>query len=117
MDTTAPTFTGDADSELCRLLEQVDLGTLAGTPKTGAVEEAFTALEDLFLEMDDAAPPELKEDIQLLGQGVFLLSQALHEVDYDFDRLGDDVVRAVNDPAFTTAGDRIVAYRTQVCGR
>ncbi len=115
--TEVPTFTGDADSEFCRLLSDVDLRTLTGEEGEGSsVQAAFAQLIDLFLDAELIAPPEIKPDMTLLGEGVFLLDQSLYEVGYDFDQLPDDVVRAVNDPAFADAGARLAAYRTQVCG-
>ena len=114
--TAVPTFTGDPDSEFCTLLRQVDLGTLtAEGGEDGSIEGAFAQLIDLFLDAEEVAPPEIRPDLAFLGQGIFLLDQSLFAVGYDFDQLPDDVVRAVNDPAFTEAGDRITAYRTQVC--
>lgn len=114
--TSVPTFTGDADSAFCTLLEQVDLGTLtADGGGDGSIQGAFAQLIDVFLEAELVAPPEIKADITLVGEGVFLLDQALFEVGYDFDRLPDEVVQAVNDPSFADAGARLAAYRTQVC--
>ncbi|MEQ1786814.1 MAG: hypothetical protein ABL966_07160 [Acidimicrobiales bacterium] len=114
--TSVPTFTGDADSAFCTLLAEVDLGTLtADGGGDGSIQGAFAQLIDVFLEAEVVAPPEIKADITLLGEGVFLLDQALFEVGYDFDQLPDEVVRAVNDPDFADAGARLAAYRTQVC--
>jgi hypothetical protein len=114
--TEVPTFTGDADSEFCALLRDVDLRTITGDGEGSSVEAAFQQLIDLFLDAELVAPPEIKPDMTLLGQGIFLLDQSLFDVGYDFDKLPDDVVRAVNDPAFAEAGARITAYRQQVCG-
>lgn len=115
--TEVPTFTGDADSEFCMLLRDVDLRTLTGVEGEGrSVQAAFAQLIDLFLDAELVAPPEIKPDMTLLGEGIFLLDQSLSEVGYDFDQLPDDVVRAVNDPVFADAGARLAAYRTEVCG-
>jgi hypothetical protein len=115
--TEVPAFTGDADSDFCRLLSDVDLRTLTGEDgEASSVQAAFAELIDLFVDAELVAPPEIKPDMTLLGEGIFLLDQSLFDVGYDFDRLPDDVVRAVNDPAFADAGARLAAYRTQVCG-
>jgi hypothetical protein len=49
------------------------------------------------------------------------LDDALAAVGYDYDALAasgaaDEVLTAVNDPAFADAGARLAAYRSQVCG-
>lgn len=56
----------------------------------------------------------------LVAEGMEALDATLAEVGYDFDALAAsgaaaEVTAAVNDPAFTVAGDRLNAYRTQVC--
>lgn len=62
----------------------------------------------------------MRADAALVADGVEALDGALAAVAYDFDALAAsaasaEVIAAVNDPAFSTAGDRLGAYRTQVC--
>lgn len=94
---------------------------LAGTPGEPAdVEAGFRALVRTLRDLHALAPPEVEADAALVAGGVEALDAALAVVGYDFDALAasseaDVVTAAVNDPAFTTAGDRLTAYRTQVC--
>lgn len=121
--TTEPlVFTGDAASPFCTLLRDADLTTvLSGDPADPAsVETALRRLVGVLRDARALAPPEVEPDAALLAEGVAALDAALAAVDYDFDALaasgaGAEVTAAVNDPAFTAAGDRLAAYRTQVC--
>ncbi len=120
--TSAPTFTGDAQSAFCTLLRGVDTSTvLGGDPgDPTAVEAAFHRLVGLLRDAHTLAPPEIAADLSLVSEGIAALDSALAAVGYDFDALAASgqsaaVVKAVNDPAFAEAGNRLSAYRTQVC--
>lgn len=120
--TTPPTFTGDAQSAFCALLRGVDPSTvLAGDPgNPAAVETAFRRLVGVLRDARALAPPEIEADLALVSEGFEALDATLAEVAYDFDALAASgesatVTDAVNDPAFTAAGARLGAYRTQVC--
>lgn len=117
-----PTFTGDAGSPFCTLLRDVDPASLLdGDPgDPAAVETGFRQLVQVLREMHALAPPEIEPDAALVIGGIEALDEALAAVGYDFDALAAspasaEVTAAVNDPAFTTAGSRLSAYRTQVC--
>ncbi len=121
--TTVPTFSGDADSPFCNLLDDVDLaavlGGVEGEPE--AVASAFQQLADVLVQAAELAPAEIRADVALVADGMVSLDAALAAVGYDFDVLAAgpssrDVVEAVNDPAFADAGVRLGAYRSQVCG-
>lgn len=94
---------------------------LAGAPGEPAdVEAGFRELVRTLRDLHALAPPEVEADAALVVGGIEALDAALAAVGYDFDALAasseaDAVTEAVNDPAFTTAGDRLTAYRTQVC--
>jgi hypothetical protein len=84
------------------------------------IEAAYTHLLGVLRRSAEAAPPELQQDAGLLYEGISALDDALRAVGYDYDALasspeGPSVSAAVNDPAFTVAGDRIQAYKHQVC--
>jgi hypothetical protein len=120
--TEPPTFTGDAGSPFCTLLRDVDpTSLLDGDPgDPAAVEAGFRRLVDVLREVHALAPPEIEADAALVTGGIEALDEALAAVGYDFDALAAspasaEVTAAVNDPAFTSAGNRLSAYRTQVC--
>jgi hypothetical protein len=94
---------------------------MAGDPGDPTVVEAgFTRLVGVLRDVHALAPPEIEADAKLVSDGIAALDAALAAVGYDFDALAAspaaaEVTSAVNDPAFTAAGDRLSAYRTQVC--
>ena len=120
--TSAPTFTGDADSSFCNLLGDVDLATVLGGVEGDptAVASSFQQLVDLLVRAAELAPDAVRADVALVADGMVSLDSALAAVGYDFDALAasrssGEVIEAVNDPAFADAGVRLAAYRTQVC--
>lgn len=120
--TTVPTFTGDRGSEFCRVLRDVDLrGVLEGDADTPEeVAAGFGRLVEVLEQAEGVSPPEVRDDAGLLAERVSHLNRALAEVGYDFDALAvapraAAAVRAVNDPAFAVANERLEAYRGQVC--
>ena len=121
--TSSLVFAGDREGPFCRVLRDLAVDTVLEDPSDSAeeVEAAFTHLLDVLHRAADAAPPELAEDTALLVAGIASLDDALRSVGYDYDALaesdqGPAVAAAVNDPAFGVAGDRIEAYKHQVCG-
>lgn len=118
-----PTFTGDRDSPFCTVLRDVDITAVlagAGGEDPAAVGEAVRQLVDLLVQVTELAPEEIAADVALVAGGMTSLDAALAEVGYDFDALaasgsGDEVLEAVNAPAFADAGVRLAAYRGQVC--
>jgi hypothetical protein len=121
--TSTLVFTGDREGPFCRVLRDLAVDTVLDDPSESAeeVEAAFTHLLEVLHRAADAAPPELAEDTALLVAGIASLDDALRSVGYDYDALaesdqGPAVAAAVNDPSFGVAGDRIEAYKRQVCG-
>lgn len=121
--TSTVVFSGDRDGPFCRVLQDLAVDTVLDEParSVAEVEASFTHLIELLHRADAAAPPELSEDTALLVAGIVSLDDALRSVGYDYDALAESdqgpvVATAVNDPAFGVAGDRIEAYKRQVCG-
>lgn len=120
--TVPVSFAGDPDSAFCGLLRDVDPAQLlAGDPADPAsVEAGFRRLVGVLHDALALSPPEIEADLALVSSGIDALDATLAEVDYDFDALAasgqsEALAAAVNDPAFSIAGDRLGAYRTQVC--
>jgi hypothetical protein len=121
--TTSIVFTGDAGSPFCGVLEDLGSDTVLSEPSESAqeVEAAYTRLLEVLQRAADAAPPEVEPDVGLLLEGIAALDDALRAVGYDYEALssspeGPAVSAAVNDPSFAVAGDRLQAYKHQVCG-
>jgi hypothetical protein len=120
--TTSIAFTGDASSPFCGVLRDLGADTVLDEPSRSPqdIEAAYTHLLDVLDRAAAAAPPELQADTGLLYEGISALDEALRAVGYDYEALasspeGPSVSAAVNDPAFAVAGDRIQAYKRQVC--
>jgi hypothetical protein len=120
--TTSIVFTGDPASPFCGVLRDLEADTVLDRPSASPqdVEAAYTHLLEVLHRAASSAPPELQADTGLLYEGIAALDDALRAVGYDYDALagspsGPSVSAAVNDPAFTVAGDRIQAYKHQVC--
>ena len=121
--TTTLHFEGDPASEFCALLRQaqVDGGLQAPAATPAELEANYTETIRLFTEAAGTAPPEVQTDVGLVLQGLIAFDDALRAVGYSFEALeaSPDAARisaAVNDPSFRIAGDRIEAYKAQVCG-
>jgi hypothetical protein len=122
--TTEPLhFTGDPASPFCTKLREVDLDSLVGGDPgdPAAVEQAFGRLVGALRDIEALAPPEIQADATLVADGIAALDATLAAVGYDFDALaasgaGGAISSLVNDPGFTVAGERLGAYRSQVCG-
>lgn len=120
--TPVPDYEGDPDSPFCTLLRDIDPSAILSGDgdDPAAVRDAIGRLVAVLADAAEAAPPEIVEDVALVGGGVAALDEALAAVDYDFDALAaagdaEEVAAAMNDPAFADAGVRLGAYRSQVC--
>jgi hypothetical protein len=115
-------FTGDAGSAFCARLKELDTQDVLQGDKgaPASVEAGFAKLRQVLTDTAAQAPDELRPDITAIAAGIAALDDALRSVGYSYDALADapnalEVSAAVNDPAFTEAGDRITAYKAQVC--
>jgi hypothetical protein len=120
--TTALVFTGDAASAFCALLRDAQIDEAFDVPAVtpAELEANYTETILLFAEAAEQAPPEVQTDIGLVLQGLIALDDSLRAVGYSFEALEQspdaaEIATALNDPAFRVAGERIEAYRTQVC--
>jgi hypothetical protein len=71
-------------------------------------------------QLAELAPDEVEVAAVTIAEGISALNAVLAEVGYDFDALAaspqaEEVVAAQNDPVFRVAGDRLEAYKAQVC--
>ena len=116
-------YTGDPHSRFCSMLGQLEddpTSTENQTKDPSAVRAGMTRYRSQLDQLDQAAPADIEPDIHVLDKGFGDLDDALASVGYSWDQLGSadhalDVQSEINDPAFTTAGDHVSAYKAQVC--
>ena len=116
-----PRFTGDPDSDFCRLIrtagERPVLDPFDPELPPREVELRFRALENRFGEYAAVAPPELEDVLDDLVDALAALGEILDDHEYDFAALaasGEDIT-VFDAPEFVDAGTRIAAYESQVC--
>lgn len=115
-------YTGDAHSPFCSMLASL-AGGAAATDRTAdpaAVQQGMTRYRDDLHRLDAAAPRAIQPDVHKLTTGIDHLDDALQSVDYSWDALSQanravTVEAEISDPAYTTAGEHLTAYKAQVC--
>lgn len=119
---------GGADGEYCALIREyednnADFGSVfsdpSATPET--VKTGIDALLDAIGSLRDAAPDDVKADVDAVAGTIEQMAGLLEKYDYNFEALAasDDVaeLQAVFDSdEVAAAGERLDAYTTQVCG-
>ena len=122
-DTTDTSFTGDADSEFCRIYQALDdLPDPFGGETVDPTEAAdvFNQAALLADQAVDAAPDEITEEMRTLADGVRRFDEILAKYDYDIARFSNEGTEeefaALNDPALTEASSVVEAYASDVCG-
>jgi hypothetical protein len=117
--TSLPSFTGDPDSDFCRLIrtagERPVQDPFEPELPPREVELRFRALQGRFGEYAEVAPPELREVLDDLVDALNDLGRLLDEHDHDFGELAGADLTLFDDPEFVDAGSRIAAYQSQVC--
>lgn len=118
---TTVTFTGDPDSEFCRLVVSSEDRPVLDPFEAGLdpaeVKVRFLSLRLRFDEFAAAAPAELADDLDELVSGLDTLEQELAAAGYDFAVLAESGadVSGFDDESFADTAVRIAAYRQQVC--
>ena len=120
--TTTVRYTGDAHSPFCTMLASLAGGAAAPdrTADPAAVQQGMTRYRDQLHQLDAAAPRAIQPDVHKLATGVDHLDDALQSVGYSWDALSKadravTVEAEIDDPAYTTAGAHLPAYKAQVC--
>jgi hypothetical protein len=114
LPSTSPTtrvFTGDPNSEFCRLAKEnstrvSQVGSAVSNPEQLAalLGEVAPAVREIV----KVAPPELKDDMPVLADGFEKLLTSANEGQIDLSVL--------TEPKFQAAGQNLAAYGQQVCG-
>lgn len=111
--TTAPTFSGQADSRYCELSRE--LRKSLSEPNAAVLRQFYADLDTFSVELLKEAPSVIKADIETFLEGFRAMQSALEKVDYDFEQLDTSKVPALNSPEFPTAGNRMIEFDRQVC--
>jgi hypothetical protein len=108
---TTRVFTGDPNSEFCRLAKEnstrvSQVGSAVSNPEQLAalLGEVAPAVREIV----KVAPPELKDDMPVLADGFEKLLTSANEGQIDLSVL--------TEPKFQAAGQNLAAYGQQVCG-
>lgn len=62
------------------------------------------------------APAEIKADMTLFVQTEMKVNAELAKINYDFNKVGPEIVSLLADTKFLAASDRLVRYSKDVCG-
>jgi hypothetical protein len=86
-----------------------------------AMTEAFASMDDALGNLADAAPSEIKADVETIQSGISTLVTALEDADGDFFTLASDPafaeqMEALDSPDFNAAAQRIEEYTSTECG-
>ena len=108
---TTRLYTGDPNSEFCRLAKEnstrvSQVGSAVSNPEQLAalLGEVAPAVREIV----KVAPPELKDDMPVLADGFEKLLTSANEGQIDLSVL--------TEPKFQAAGQNLAAYGQQVCG-
>ena len=126
--TTTPSFKGDANSDFCSFVKQIansDLAANLGSDPS-KLKDDLAQVTDVLSKAQSKAPPEIKDDITTVADGIKQYRDFLAQYDYDVAKLTaaaqkdptviQKVSDAFSDPKFEQASTRIEAYGQQVCG-
>ena len=128
--TADPKFTGSGSGDFCSFARQVEkdqskLGDI-GSGTQSDQKKAFSDLDSLMKTAVNKAPSEIKNDFKTMQAGFSKLEDIYKKYDFDNTKMGAEIakdptgfadsMKAMSDPAFLAASERIGAYMTKVCG-
>ena len=113
-----PKFTGQGSAEFCNLARTyterfAGVANPASTPAQlrSIANEGRTAIAQAA----NTAPPEIKDDVQLISTTFTALLAELEKVNYDFSKITPAVFAPLQTPEFGRASQRFGAYSRDVC--
>jgi hypothetical protein len=120
------TFTGAGSAAVCNYAKDLQAADFSGGTTSGTdLKASFTKIEDVFNNIKDKAPDEIKADVNTMFSAYQKLIDLYKKYDYDTAKL---TAAAANDPAIaaqfasissadiTAATARVSAYFSNVCG-
>ena len=85
------------------------------------IENAFTTMQGVLHDLDDAAPAEVKEDLGVMVESVDRMIEIFDKYDWDFTKLATapefaELSAELEGQAMSDASDRLDAYSKDTCG-
>lgn len=115
----APNFTGQGSTEFCNLARTFsERSATVGNPSSSSPAQLRTLANEgrtAITQAANAAPPEIKTDVQLIATTFTALIAELEKVNYDFSKLTPAVFTPLQTPEFARASQRFQAYNRDVC--
>lgn len=116
--TTNTSFTGQNSAQFCALARTYTerFGKVSATPSASELRTLAREGQSAITQAANAAPAEIKKDVDLIAAGFSGLVAELEKVNYDAARLPPTALTPLSSPEFTQATTRFNAYIRNVCG-
>ena len=113
-----PSFTGQGSAQFCALAKTYnDRFTSVGpNPTPAQLRNLMREGQATITEALNAAPEEIKADLQVLANSVTGLQAELERVNFDVSRVPPAALGQLSTPQFQAASTRFQAYTRTVCG-
>lgn len=116
---TDTTFTGQGSSDFCNLARTyAERSTNVGNPASSSPAQLRTLANEgktAITQAANAAPAEIKADVQLIATTFTALLAELEKVNYDGTKLAPEAFAPLQAPEFGRASQRFQAYTRDVC--
>ena len=114
-----PTFTGQGSAEFCNLARtyterSANLGNL-GSSTPAQLRTVVNEGRMAITQAANAAPPEIKADVQLISTTFAGLLAELEKVNFEVSRMPPEAFTPLQAPEFGRASQRFQAYTRDVC--
>lgn len=122
VDTATPgsvdtNFTGRGSERFCGLARSYrDRFDKLGAADPTQLRTLSTEAEKALKETQDAAPPEIRGDVQVVTAASLAFFQQLAKVNYDLTKMPPDAVSGLQRPEVQASSQRMIAYTEKVCG-
>ena len=115
----APSFTGQGSSEFCALARTyTERFANVGNPGASTPAQLRTLANEgrtAITQAANAAPPEIKADVQLIATTFSALLAELEKANFDATKLAPAAFAPLQTPEFGRASQRFQAYTKDVC--
>ncbi len=111
-------FTGQDSARFCDLARTYDdrSTALGSSPTPGQLRTAVQEGEAAISQAVGAAPPEIKNDVEVLAAAFGAVVDELEKANFDPNRVSPAAFEQLQAPEFQAATTRFQAYLRNVCG-